>query len=232
MPAPHVECTALPCASVPNFWPHTPHHHTCQGEYYACALSNIYTFGPTFRAEYSFTARHLAEFWMIEPEMAFCDIYDDMQCAEDYVRYCCKFILDNCRWAHGESPDVWCGVRGQGSVAVCVDDMQCAKDYVRYSCKFPLDAPSLLSPAHSAPPPRSDLEFITKMIDKGAIERLEQVANTPFKRCSYTEAIELLQKAVVNGKKFEYPVEWGIDLATEHERHLSEEIFKQPVSVD
>lgn len=81
----------------PHFWPHTPCHHTSQGEYYACALSNIYTFGPTFRAEYSFTARHLAEFWMIEPEMAFCDIYDDMQCAEDYVRYCCKFILDNCR---------------------------------------------------------------------------------------------------------------------------------------
>lgn len=145
-----------------------------QGEYYACALSNIYTFGPTFRAEYSFTARHLAEFWMIEPEMAFCDLQDDMQCAEDYVRYCCKFLLENCK---------------------------------------------------------SDLEFVTKMIDKTAVERLEQVASTPFKRISYTEAIELLKGAVAGGKKFEYPVDWGVDLATEHERHLTEEIFKQPVIV-
>jgi len=145
-----------------------------QGEYYACALSNIYTFGPTFRAEYSFTARHLAEFWMIEPEMAFCDLTDDMACAEDYVRYCCKFLLDNCR---------------------------------------------------------TDVEFINKMIDNTSLARLEQVANTPFKRCSYTDAIELLKQAVAGGKKFENPVEWGIDLATEHERFLTEEIFKQPVIV-
>lgn len=145
-----------------------------QGEYFACALSSIYTFGPTFRAELSYTTRHLAEFWMIEPEIAFCDLEDDMRCAEDYVRYCCRFLLDNCR---------------------------------------------------------QDLEFIVKMIDKTAIERLEQVANTPFGRCSYTEAIERLEKAVAGGKKFEYPVSWGIDLATEHERYLSEEIFKQPVIV-
>mmetsp|Transcript_36164 Transcript_36164/g.106823 ORF Transcript_36164/g.106823 Transcript_36164/m.106823 type:complete len:658 (-) Transcript_36164:132-2105(-) len=145
-----------------------------QGEFYACALSNIYTFGPTFRAEYSFTARHLAEFWMIEPEMAFCDIHDDMQCAEDYVRFCCKYLLDTCR---------------------------------------------------------PDLEFINKMIDKTAIERLEQVVSTPFKRISYTEAIELLEKSVADGKKFEHAVSWGIDLATEHERHLTEDIFKQPVIV-
>lgn len=145
-----------------------------QGEYYACALSNIYTFGPTFRAEYSFTARHLAEFWMIEPEMAFCDITDNMQCAEDYVRYCCRFLLDNCK---------------------------------------------------------SDLEFFVKVIDGSAVQRLEQVASTPFKRITYTEAIELLQQSVAAGKKFEYAVEWGIDLATEHERHLTEDIFKQPVIV-
>ncbi|KAG1674615.1 hypothetical protein FOA52_001864 [Chlamydomonas sp. UWO 241] len=145
-----------------------------QGEFYACALSNIYTFGPTFRAEYSFTARHLAEFWMIEPEMAFCDINDDMQCAEDYVRYCCKYILAECR---------------------------------------------------------SDLEFIVKMVDKGAIERLEQVVATPFVRITYTEAIELLQKSIAGGKKFEHAVEWGIDLATEHERHIAEDIYKQPVIV-
>jgi asparaginyl-tRNA synthetase len=145
-----------------------------QGEFYACALSNIYTFGPTFRAEYSFTARHLAEFWMIEPEMAFCDLQDDMQCAEDYVRYCCRFLLENCG---------------------------------------------------------PDLEFINKMIDNTSLARLQQVASNPFKRCSYTEAIELLEKAVAEGKKFEYPVSWGIDLATEHERFLTEEIFKQPVIV-
>uniref|UniRef100_A0A7S0RKV4 asparagine--tRNA ligase n=1 Tax=Chlamydomonas leiostraca TaxID=1034604 RepID=A0A7S0RKV4_9CHLO len=145
-----------------------------QGEFYACALSNIYTFGPTFRAEMSYTGRHLAEFWMIEPEIAFCDLKDDMQCAEDYVRFCCKFLLDNCR---------------------------------------------------------QDLEFVAKMIDSSAIERLEQVAHTPFKRVTYTEAIELLEKAVAGGKKFEYPVSWGIDLATEHERFLTEDIFKQPVIV-
>ncbi|GLC38631.1 hypothetical protein PLESTB_000454300 [Pleodorina starrii] len=146
-----------------------------QGEFYASALSNIYTFGPTFRAEHSFTARHLAEFWMIEPEMAFCDLKDDMQCAEDYVRYCCKHLLDNCA---------------------------------------------------------ADLEFINKMVDNTALARLQQVASTPFKRVSYTEAIELLQDVVARGvKQFEFKVEWGIDLQTEHERYLTEEIFKQPVIV-
>lgn len=146
-----------------------------QGEFYASALSSIYTFGPTFRAEYSFTARHLAEFWMIEPEIAYCDLTDDMQCAEDYVRYCCQYLLDHCQ---------------------------------------------------------SDLEFITKMIDKTAVDRLKLVATSPFKRVSYTEAIEILQKEVAEGKKtFENKVEWGIDMATEHERHLAEVIFEQPVIV-
>ena len=145
------------------------------GEYYACALSNIYTFGPTFRAENSHTSRHLAEFWMIEPEMAFCTLEDDMQCAEDYVRFCCRFVLDNCR---------------------------------------------------------PDLEFITKMIDSEAISRLEQVASTPFMRLSYTEAIEKLEEVVKEGKKkFQYPVAWGIDLQSEHERYLTEEVYKQPVIV-
>lgn len=120
-----------------------------QGENYACALSNVYTFGPTFRAEHSYTARHLAEFWMIEPEMAFCTLQDDMQCAEDYVRYCCSHLLTHCR---------------------------------------------------------EDMEFINKMIDKGAIARLEQVVEKPFQRISYTQAIELLQQHVAQGKKFEYPV--------------------------
>ena len=145
------------------------------GEYFACALSNIYTFGPTFRAENSHTARHLAEFWMIEPEMAFCTIEDDMQCAEDYVRFCCRHVLDTCR---------------------------------------------------------PDLEFITKMIDPHAIERLEQVASTPFMRLSYTDAIAKLEEVVKNGeKKFQFPVSWGIDLQSEHERYLTEEVYKQPVIV-
>eukprot|EP01025_Chloroclados_australasicus_P020169 TRINITY_DN211_c0_g1_i2.p2 TRINITY_DN211_c0_g1~~TRINITY_DN211_c0_g1_i2.p2 ORF type:complete len:690 (-),score=102.76 TRINITY_DN211_c0_g1_i2:328-2397(-) len=144
-------------------------------EYYACALSNVYTFGPTFRAENSNTARHLAEFWMIEPEMAFCNLEDDMRCAEDYVQFCCRYLLEHC--------------------------MQ-------------------------------DLEFIVKMIDKQAIERLEHVAYTPFRRLSYTEAIEILEDAVKNKKKkFEFAVSWGIDLASEHERYLTEEVFKQPVIV-
>lgn len=145
------------------------------GEYYACALSNVYTFGPTFRAENSHTTRHLAEFWMIEPEMAFCTIEDDMQCAEDYVRFCCKHVLETCR---------------------------------------------------------PDLEFITKMIDPQAIERLEQVASTPFMRLSYTDAIAKLEEVVKNGeKKFQFPVSWGIDLQSEHERYLTEEVYKQPVIV-
>ena len=145
------------------------------GEYYACGLSNVYTFGPTFRAENSHTARHLAEFWMIEPEMAFCGLEDDMTCAEEYVRYCCTHLLTHCR---------------------------------------------------------PDLEFITKMIDKEAIGRLEQVASTPFKRISYTEAVAVLEEAVAAGaKKFDYPVSWGIDLQSEHERYLTEEVYKQPVIV-
>ncbi|WIA42435.1 hypothetical protein OEZ86_008432 [Tetradesmus obliquus] len=146
-----------------------------QGEYYACGLSSVYTFGPTFRAENSHTSRHLAEFWMIEPEIAFCNLEDDMRCAEDYVRYCCRFVLERCM---------------------------------------------------------PDLQFIAKMIDPKAIERLQHVANSNFARCSYTEGIELLQKAVAEGRKFEdMDVHWGIDLATEHERYLAEEVFKQPVIV-
>ena len=144
-------------------------------ETYACALSNVYTFGPTFRAEDSYTTRHLAEFWMIEPELAFADLNDDMQCAEDYVRHCCKYLLKTCR---------------------------------------------------------KDLEFFQKMYDKNCLERVENVANNPFGRVSYTEAIEILKDAVETKKKeFVYPVEWGIDLATEHERYLAEEVYKKPVVV-
>ena len=143
-------------------------------ETYACAMSSVYTFGPTFRAENSNTTRHLAEFWMIEPEIAFADLADDMRCAEDYVQYCLRHVLEHCR---------------------------------------------------------GDLEFISKMYDKEALERVKHVSETPFGRVSYTEAIDLLEKAVADGKTFVYPVEWGIDLATEHERFLAEEIFKRPVIV-
>nr|DAD22657.1 TPA_asm: hypothetical protein HUJ06_024120 [Nelumbo nucifera] len=130
-----------------------------QVEGFACALSNVYTFGPTFRAEHSHTSRHLAEFWMVEPEIAFAELQDDMNCAEAYVKYLCQWLLDN-----------------------RLDDM----------------------------------ELMVKNFDKGAIDRLQMVSSTPFERISYTEAVEIL--ANVTEKKFENKVEWGIDLASEHER--------------
>eukprot|EP00803_Ostreobium_quekettii_P008935 evm.model.scf_3663.1 EVM.evm.TU.scf_3663.1 scf_3663:2252-10430(+) len=146
-----------------------------QGEYYACGLTSIYTFGPTFRAEDSNTSRHLAEFWMIEPEIAFCDLTDCMKCAEDYVQFCCRHVLEHCK---------------------------------------------------------QDMAFINKLIDKGAIERVERVSRQEFKRLSYTEAIEILQEAVKSKKKkFVEKVEWGVDLASEHERYIAEEVFQQPVTV-
>ncbi len=140
-----------------------------EGELGALALSNIYTFGPTFRAENSNTSRHLAEFWMIEPEMAFCDIHDNMDIAEDFLKYLVTYILEN-----------------------CIDD----------------------------------LEFLQKQYDHGLIERLKHVADQTFQRLSYTEAIEILEQS---GKKFEYPVKWGVDLQSEHERYLVEQHFKKPV---
>ena len=146
-----------------------------QGENYACALTSIYTFGPTFRAEYSHTTRHLSEFWMIEPELAFADIHDDMSLAEDYIKYCCAYVLDHCQ---------------------------------------------------------ADMEFFTKMIDKTAIARLQNVRDTPFVRITYTEACEMLIDAIkTKKKKFENNVVWGVDLNSEHERWLAEEVFKGPVIV-
>ncbi|KAL6785876.1 TSN1 [Auxenochlorella protothecoides x Auxenochlorella symbiontica] len=144
-------------------------------EYYACALTSVYTFGPTFRAENSHTARHLAEFWMIEPELAFADLADDMRCAEDYVRFCCRWLLD-----------------------------------------------------HAA----EDMAFIDAVIDKGASERLRAVAAAPFARVSYTEAVRVLEEVVASKKKkFEFPVSWGVDLQSEHERYLTEEVYKAPIIV-
>ncbi len=140
-----------------------------EGEAYACALSDIYTFGPTFRAENSNTSRHLAEFWMIEPEMAFADLNDDMECAESYLKYALKYLLETC-------PE--------------------------------------------------DMKFFNDFISKGVIDKLEHVINSPFQKLTYTEAVEILKKAP---KKFEFPVEWGTDLQSEHERYLAEEHFKKPV---
>lgn len=142
-----------------------------EGETFATALSNIYTFGPTFRAENSNTSRHACEFWMIEPEMAFCDLEGDMDLAEEFVKYLVVDALNN----------------NEG-----------------------------------------DLEIFNKFVDKGLLQRLEFVAEKPFQRVSYTEAVEILLKS---GKKFEYPVEWGVNLQSEHERYLTEEHFKCPTTV-
>lgn len=141
------------------------------GEIFACSMSDVYTFGPTFRAENSNTSRHLAEFWMIEPEMAFADLNDDMDCAEAYLKHVFKYILANC-------PE--------------------------------------------------DMHFLDKFISQGLIERLEQVVNTPFERATYTYVIRILEKA---DKKFEFPVKWGLDLQSEHERYLAEEFFAKPVII-
>lgn len=143
-----------------------------EGELGATALGAIYTFGPTFRAENSNTPRHLAEFWMIEPEVAFMDLHGLMDLEEDFIKYCVRWALDNCM---------------------------------------------------------EDLEFLNKMIDNTLLDRLRSVVDTEFVRLTYTEGIELLEAAVAKGKKFEFPVSWGCDLASEHERYLVEEYFQKPV---
>lgn len=142
-----------------------------EGELGAMALGQIYTFGPTFRAENSNTPRHLAEFWMIEPEMAFYEIEDNMDLAEEFIKYCVRYALDNCM---------------------------------------------------------DDLRFLNDMFDKGLIERLQGVIDTDFARITYTEGVDILLKS---GKNFEYPVSWGVDLQSEHERYLVEEHYKRPVIV-
>ena len=143
-----------------------------EGELGATALGAIYTFGPTFRAENSNTPRHLAELWMIEPEIAVMDLKELMDLEEDFIKYCVRWALVHCK---------------------------------------------------------DDLEFLNKMIDKGLIERLEGVLKEDFVRLPYTEGIRILQQAVKDGRKFEFPCNWGDDLASEHERYLVEEYFKKPV---
>ena len=141
------------------------------GENFAMAFGNIYTFGPTFRAENSNTQRHAAEFWMIEPEMAFCDLEGDMNVAEAMIKYVINTVLERCP---------------------------------------------------------QEMQFFNSFVDKGLLERLQHVANSEFGRVSYTEAVEILKK---NNDKFDFKVEWGVDLQTEHERYLTEQVFKRPVFV-
>lgn len=141
------------------------------GETFALAFRDIYTFGPTFRAENSFTARHASEFWMVEPEMAFCDLSGNMDVAEDMIKYVINYVLKEC-------PE--------------------------------------------------EMEFFGKFIDKGLLDRLDNIVNSDFARITYTEAVEILEKS---GEKFQYPVEWGIDLQTEHERYITEKVYKKPVFV-
>ena len=140
-------------------------------ENFAMAFGNVYTFGPTFRAENSNTQRHAAEFWMVEPEMAFADLNDYMDTAEAMIKYIIRYVMDQCP---------------------------------------------------------QEMDFFNQFVDKGLKERLEHVASSDFGRVSYTEAVELLKKS---GEHFDYPVEWGIDLQTEHERYLTEHIYKRPVFV-
>ena len=142
-----------------------------EGETYAMAMKNIYTFGPTFRAEESNTSRHLAEFWMIEPEMAFCDLEGDMDCAQEFLKYIFKAVLDK---------------------------------------------------------NSEDMAFFEQFVLKGLVETLEHVINTPFEHMTYTEAIKYLEN---HNQEFEFPVEWGSDIASEHERYLTEVIAKRPVIV-
>ena len=142
-----------------------------EAEVMAMAFQNVYTFGPTFRAENSNTSRHLAEFWMIEPEMAFCDLEGDQNLAEEFLKYIFKYVLDNC-------PE--------------------------------------------------DMEFFNKRIDKTVLATAENIINNEFARISYTEAISLLERS---DRSFEYQVEWGVDLQSEHERYLAEELFKKPIIV-
>ena len=140
-------------------------------ENFAMAFGDVYTFGPTFRAEVSYTQRHAAEFWMIEPEMAFADLNDDMDMAEAMVKYIINTVLEKCP---------------------------------------------------------QEMEFFNAFVDKGLLDRLHNVVSNEFGRVSYTEAVEILEKS---GKKFDFPVKWGIDLQTEHERYLTEEVFKKPIFV-
>lgn len=143
-----------------------------EGELGATALGDIYTFGPTFRAENSNTPRHLAEFWMVEPEMAFYDITDNMDLAEDFIKHLVKYALDNCY---------------------------------------------------------DDIQFLNDRYDNELIERLKSVISTEFVRLEYTEGIKILEEAIKNGVQFEYPVYWGVDLQSEHERYLVEKHFGKPV---
>jgi asparaginyl-tRNA synthetase len=145
-----------------------------EAEIFALAFSNVYTFGPTFRAENSNTPRHLAEFWMVEPEMAFCDLNGNRKLAEAFLKYIIQAVLSECR---------------------------------------------------------ADLEFFQRWYDKELLATLEHVATASFEHIAYSEAVDILQKAEAKGRKWEFPCGWGSDLQSEHERYLTEEVFRKPVVV-
>ncbi len=142
-----------------------------EAEIYALAMKNVYTFGPTFRAENSNTSRHLAEFWMVEPEMAFCDITGNMDAAEDFIKYILRYVMENCE---------------------------------------------------------EDMNFFNTRIEKGILENLKHIVESSFERVTYTEAIEALESSK---EKFEFPVKWGIDMQSEHEKFLTQTVYKKPVIV-
>lgn len=143
-------------------------------ETFAMAFSNVYTFGPTFRAENSYTSRHAAEFWMLEPEIVFADLKDNMKLAEDMLKYLIQYLLDNCA---------------------------------------------------------EEMTFFNQFVEPGLIDKLTKLVNSEFKTITYTKAVELLEQEVKKGVKFEYPVSWGMDMQSEHERYLTEKIFNGPVTV-
>jgi len=177
-----------------------------QAEAFACAMSNTYTFGPTFRAEDSNTVRHLSEFWMIEPEMAFATLEDNMNLAEDYVKYCCQQVIDRNK-----------------------SDLEAIDKYNEFARK---EAEKAQKGKKGANKEDNTAAFKGKrMAEEAAVTRVTNVASCEFKRISYTDAIELLLAAVSNGVKFEKPVSWGIDLASEHERYLAEVEFKRPTII-
>ncbi len=249
-----------------------------EGELAATALGAIYTFGPTFRAENSNTPRHLAEFWMVEPEVAFNDITDNMDLAEEFIKFCVQWALDNCAYDvkflndmfdkglengsiiydddfFGKQASLTVSGQLEGELAATAlgaiytfgptfraensntprhlaefwmvepevafnditDNMDLAEEFIKFCVQWALDNCAY------------DVKFLNDMFDKGLVERLQGVLKESFVRLPYTEGIRILEEAVAKGHKFEFPVYWGVDLASEHERYLVEEHFKRPV---
>ena len=244
-----------------------------EGELAATALGAIYTFGPTFRAENSNTPRHLAEFWMIEPEVAFNDIADNMDLAEEFIKYCVKWALDNCaddvkflndmfdkgliERLQGVLKDDFVRLPYTDGIKILEDavakghkfefpvywGVDLASEHERYLVEDHFKRPVILTDYPKeiksfymkqnedgkTVRAMDDVKFLNDMFDKGLIERLQGVLKDDFVRLPYTDGIKILEDAVAKGHKFEFPVYWGVDLASEHERYLVEDHFKRPV---